>query len=172
LIDNETVPDYECNLLYRNSAQNAWALCVSARQDDRFYDWPDNDCCIEIFDERFFVEIAQGINDRAPYSVLAKCGYASPAQIARHARKNRFAGIDGSACMNLIKAPSHAWQHEVRFIAEPYGVDREAYNRWGQQPFMTLEEELNQAFMFPHLARTEVYAPGAAQYTRLVGRKA
>ena len=168
---HEEVPEFQMNLAYRVFAQNAWTLCLAQKRDNRFYEWPNNDCCFEIFDERFFVAIAQAVNDRSPISFVSPCAYVTPADLVQYAIDHGEEGAETSVYMGLVKPNTerYNWQSEVRFIAEPLGWD-DAYNKkgsWGR----TIEEEMNRASMFPDLQRISVFAPEAASYTRLVERK-
>jgi hypothetical protein len=55
---------------------NAWVMCCTSERNDRFYrDFPGTNCCLEITDIQFFVEIAKAMRNRAVGSTLSACHY-------------------------------------------------------------------------------------------------
>lgn len=154
------------NGLIGGDARNMWTMCCAQQRSERFFNWPDNNCCFSINNERFFVEIARGLSNRAKSSVIAQVGYAGWEEFIDIAERDELVPNRFEVDMARWKLPGDEWQAEVRLMIEPWCPMLPP----GPDTFNWAAPDLNmmQAGFLPKLQPTFSFAPDAAQYVSLI----
>lgn len=165
---NTPIPGIEIPFYFDMTAKNQHLMSCTTEMNSEFYEWPSNDCCFEISDEQFFVEIAKAANATVWDSQIASAKYCSDQQLVLsiiEASKNKE---NPRIWVNQHKPIDQAWQKEVRFMMEPYTTGR-AYIEENPNPNGPFPR--NHKGLIPNLQRAEFFSPQASRYVKLVEKR-